>query len=86
MAAASILARAEFVERLGKLSQQAGVTLPKGAGPGVDATAAAIIKEKGEAALGALAKTHFGTLAKARELAGGHRPCDWRLPWILTWR
>lgn len=70
VAAASILARAEFVERLEKLGKQAGVLLPKGAGPGVDSTAAAIIKEKGEAALENLAKTHFATLGKARALAG----------------
>jgi ribonuclease HIII len=61
VAAASILARAEFLRRLDQLGRDAGVRLPKGAGPAVDAVARAIASSRGAAALDALAKTHFKT-------------------------
>jgi ribonuclease HIII len=61
VAAASILARAEFLRRLGQLGRDAGVRLPKGAGPAVDAVARAIASSRGAGALDPLAKTHFKT-------------------------
>lgn len=69
VAAASVLARAEFLRRLKNLGEDAGVPLPKGAGPQVDQTAARIIKSRGEGALRGLAKLHFKTVEKARALA-----------------
>jgi ribonuclease HIII len=70
VAAASVLARAEFLRRLKALGDEAGVPLPKGAGPMVDQTAARIIRSKGESALRAVGKLHFKTVQKARALAG----------------
>lgn len=64
VAAASILARAEFVRRLEKLSAEAGLTLPKGASNLVDAAARRLVKDRGAAALPAFAKVHFKTTAK----------------------
>jgi ribonuclease HIII len=61
VAAASILARAEFLRRLDRLSRDAGVRLPKGASLQVDATARAIVAQRGREALDGIAKTHFKT-------------------------
>lgn len=58
VAAASILARAEFVRRLEVLSKQVGVTLPKGGGPAVSQTAADLAR-RDPARLGTVAKLHF---------------------------
>ena len=69
VAAASILARAEFVTRLKKLGQEINITLPKGASQAVLETAAKIIQQHGQEALTSLAKTHFKTLQKAIEIA-----------------
>lgn len=69
VAAASVLARAEFLRRLKSLGDDLGTPLPKGAGPQVDETAARIINKHGESALGAVAKLHFKTVEKARSLA-----------------
>ncbi len=71
VAAASVLARAEFVHRLKRLGDEFGAALPKGAGPQVDEAAARIIAERGEDALGSVAKMHFKTVQKARALAKG---------------
>lgn len=61
VAAASILARAEFLLRLKRLSSQVGTTLPKGASPAVELAAKMIIKKHGEERLGSVAKLHFKT-------------------------
>jgi ribonuclease HIII len=61
VAAASILARAEFLTRLEKLGETVGATLPKGASSLVRARAGEILKSKGEAGLRSVAKTHFKT-------------------------
>lgn len=71
VAAASVLARAEFLYRLKKLGDELGIDLPKGAGWNVDETGARIINERGEAALEGVAKLHFKTVEKARTLAKG---------------
>lgn len=65
VAAASILARAEFVRALGKLSMEAGVELAKGAGAGVKEQAVEIYRNKGREGLAKLCKTHFRTFAEA---------------------
>ncbi len=59
VAAASILARAEFVRRLQALSREWGVDLHKGAGPPVEAAAEAFLLRHGAAALPQVAKMHF---------------------------
>jgi ribonuclease HIII len=61
VAAASILARAEFLLRLKRLSSEVGTTLPKGASPAVELAAKMIIKKHGQDRLGSVAKLHFKT-------------------------
>jgi ribonuclease HIII len=61
VAAASILARAEFLLRLTRLSNEVGTTLPKGASPTVELAARMVIKKHGQDRLGDVAKLHFKT-------------------------
>ena len=61
VAAASILARAEFLLRLKRLSSEVGTTLPKGASPAVELAAKMIVKKHGQDRLGLVAKLHFKT-------------------------
>ena len=61
VAAASILARAEFLLRLKRLSGEIGTTLPKGASPAVELAGRMIVKKHGEERLGSVAKLHFKT-------------------------
>ncbi|WP_214824603.1 ribonuclease HIII [Exiguobacterium algae] len=68
VAAASILARAFFLKEMDKLSQKAGVTLPKGAGAKVDQVAATLIQQHGEHYLNNIAKVHFANTKKAIKL------------------
>lgn len=60
VAAASILARAEFLERLHKLGEAIGVPLPKGATNVIDC-ARRVVREQGQDALRKVAKLHFKT-------------------------
>ncbi len=64
VAAASIIARAEFLQRLDQLSREVEITVPKGAGPIVDKAGAAIVRKHGEAALARVAKIHFKNTLK----------------------
>lgn len=57
--AASIIARAEFIRQMEQLSEQAGMTLPKGAGSPVDLVGARLVQQLGSAALERFAKHHF---------------------------
>jgi len=61
VAAASILARAEFLLRLKRLSEEVGTTLPKGAAPAVELAARMVIKKHGQDRLDSVAKLHFKT-------------------------
>ncbi|MEK6785814.1 MAG: ribonuclease HIII [Nitrospirota bacterium] len=61
VAAASIVARAEFLLRLKRLSSEVGTTLPKGASPAVELAAKMVIKKHGQERLGSVAKLHFKT-------------------------
>lgn len=61
VAAASVLARAEFLLRLKRLSGEVGTTLPKGASPAVELAAKMIIKKHGRERLDSVAKLHFKT-------------------------
>ena len=61
VAAASILARAEFLTRLKRLSEQVGLELPKGASPAVELAAKTIVQRYGRERLQEVAKLHFKT-------------------------
>ncbi len=65
VAAASIVARAEYVRSLKALSEQAGEELLKGASAAVKAQAKRIVEKKGADALGNFAKLHFRTAYEA---------------------
>lgn len=69
VAAASILARAEFIRRLAQLGEAHGVELPRGASPQVKAAAVKLAAKGGRALLETVAKLHFKTTGDV--LAGG---------------
>ncbi len=64
VAAASILARAEFLIALHELSERFEIDLRKGAGPLTDQAAVAFVHKHGREALGEVAKLHFKNTAK----------------------
>ena len=68
VAAASILARDEFVKRLAALGKDYGVELPKGAGTNVDGVAKELFARNGVEALTKIAKMHFRTALRAQGL------------------
>jgi ribonuclease HIII len=68
VAAASILARHEFVSRLGALEKQFEIKLPKGASAAVDAAAKEFILKHGADNLVKVAKMHFRTALRAQGL------------------
>jgi len=68
VAAASILARHEFVTRLAALEKQFAMKLPKGASAAVDAAAKEFIARYGAENLPKVAKMHFRTALRAQGL------------------
>jgi len=68
VAAASILARDEFVRRLAVLGAKFGTEFPKGAGANVDAVAKAFVDQHGAVELAKVAKMHFRTALRAQGL------------------
>jgi ribonuclease HIII len=68
VAAASILARHEFVTRLDALGKQFGMVLPRGASAAVDAVAKEFIVKQGVENLPKVAKMHFRTALRAQGL------------------
>lgn len=66
VAAASILARAEFLRRLEKLGQEFGMELPRGASM-VEAVARQLVGTHGKEKLSRVAKLHFRTTNKVLE-------------------
>jgi ribonuclease HIII len=76
VAAASILARNEFVTRLRELGSKYEMEFPKGGGTNVDAAARQFVARHGAAALGQVSKTHFRTSLRAQGL-----PEPPRKPW-----
>ena len=64
VAAASILARAEFLRRLAQLSERAGTRLPKGASAAVENAARALVAGNGPGILDEMAKKHFRTTGR----------------------
>ena len=65
VAAASVIARAEFVRMLESLSEKAGEPLLKGAGSQVKAQAKRLVEKFGPDSLGQFAKLHFRTAYEA---------------------
>jgi ribonuclease HIII len=61
VAAASVLARSEFLIRLKRLSNEVGTTLPKGASSAVELAGRMVVKKHGRERLAAVAKLHFKT-------------------------
>lgn len=61
VAAASILARAAFLEGLERLGQDIGVVLPKGASSAVIETGKKLVEKNGKEILETIAKLHFKT-------------------------
>jgi ribonuclease HIII len=68
VAAASILARHEFVTRLAALEKQFEMKLPRGASAAVDAAAKEFIAKYGVTNLPQVAKMHFRTALRAQGL------------------
>ena len=68
VAAASILARHEFVTRLGHLEKQFEMKFPKGASAAVDSAAKEFIQKHGADSLPKVAKMHFRTALRAQGL------------------
>lgn len=73
VACASIIARVAFLEEMDRMSAEAGVTLPKGAGKIVDEAAAKILLKHGAEYLKGLTKWHFANTKKAQVLATKRR-------------
>ena len=70
VAAASVVARAEFVRQMHALSQRFGEKLQKGASAAVKDQGAKIIAKFGVRALGDFAKLHFRTAYEVVAAAG----------------
>jgi ribonuclease HIII len=70
VAAASVVARAEFVRQIGRLSEQFGEPLVKGAGTMVVEQAASIVAKFGAPALRDFSKLHFRTAYEVVSAAG----------------
>ena len=68
VAAASILARDEFVRRLAGLEKKYGMKFPKGASAAVDAAAKEFVAKFGAEKLGEVSKLHFRTAYRAQGL------------------
>jgi ribonuclease HIII len=77
VAAASILARHEFVTRLAALETVFGMKLPKGASAAVDAAAKEFVTRFGAERLGQVAKLHFRTALRAQGLPEPPK-AEWR--------
>lgn len=64
VAAASILARDEFVRKLRALGESLGIALPKGASLAVEEAGRTLVRTHGADVLPTVAKAHFKTMAK----------------------
>jgi len=77
VAAASILARNEFVTRLAEMERRFGMKFPKGASAAVDEVAKAFVAKQGADNLRTVAKMHFRNAFRARGLPEPPR-VEWR--------
>jgi ribonuclease HIII len=66
VAAASVLARARYLEEMEALSEEVGFDLPRGATHVLEA-ARRVVEERGVEGLAEVAKVHFGTTARVLE-------------------
>jgi len=71
VAAASILARAEFLRRLHFLSKDIGLELPKGSAPQAEEAGLELVRKAGPAVLDRVAKRHFKLTERILNAAGG---------------
>jgi ribonuclease HIII len=67
VAAASVLARARYLEEMEALSEEVGFELPRGA-THVLGAARRVVEERGEEGLAEVAKVHFSTTARVLEV------------------
>jgi ribonuclease HIII len=79
VAAASILARNEFVTRLTGLGKQFGMVFPKGASEAVDAAAKEFLNKYGLENFSKVAKMHFRTALRAQGLSEPAK-VQWKRP------
>lgn len=70
VAAASILARAEFLKRLHLLSREVGLDLPKGSSPLAEEAGVKLVKLQGVEVLDKVVKKHFKLTARILLLSG----------------
>jgi ribonuclease HIII len=84
VAAASILARDEFVKRLAALGKQFETEFPKGAGTNVDAVAKDFVEKRGADELAKVAKMHFRTALRAQGLPEPPKT-EWRKKRRSSW-
>jgi ribonuclease HIII len=73
VAAASILARAEFLRRLYFLSKDYSIELPKGSSPKSEEVGLELVEKHGVDVLGKVAKTHFKLTPRILNLAKGKK-------------
>ena len=79
VAAASILARDEFVSRLGRLGKTYGIPLPKGASEAVVNAGIEFVSRHGAANLPKIAKMHFRTAFRVQGLPEPEK-VEWKRP------
>ena len=79
VAAASILARDEFVKRLGRLEKDFEIKLPKGASAAVEDAGRKFVEKYGAGTLAKVAKMHFRTAFRVQGLAEPPKK-EWRRP------
>jgi ribonuclease HIII len=70
VAAASILARDEFVRRLKGMGEREGMVFPKGAGVAADEVLRVWVERNGVDRLGEIAKVHFRNTLAVRQVTG----------------
>jgi ribonuclease HIII len=70
VAGASVLARAEFLQRLRGLSIDVDLVLPKGASPLVEEAGVKLVNGRGREVLGRVAKLHFKNTARILDSVG----------------
>jgi ribonuclease HIII len=79
VAAASILARDEFVTRLARLGKEYGIHLPKGASPEVEKAGREFVERHGAKNLPKIAKMHFRTSYRVQGLPEPAK-VEWKRP------
>ncbi|MDR1590422.1 MAG: ribonuclease HIII [Puniceicoccales bacterium] len=83
VATASVIARAEYIRQMEKLSEVAGISLPKGAGKAVIEAGRKIFEKEGSDGLAKYSKVHFKTFSEIcgtnlgkEEKEGNDKPVD----------